>query len=69
VSCVAWAGGGDDDMRMGDHQVLLLDTGALGHFTYDALQLRDYVKCKRMLSCAGGNTYPVVGMGSLMLCC
>ena len=58
----------DDDMRMGDHQLWLLDTGASGHFTYDASQFRDYVECKRVLRYAGGNTYPIVGMGSFMLC-
>ena len=30
-----------DDMRMGDHQLWLLDTGASCHFTYDASQFRD----------------------------
>ena len=46
----------------------VLDTGASGHFSYDASQFRDYVECKRVLRCAGGNTYPIVGMGTLMLC-
>ena len=40
VSCVVWAGGGDD-MRIGDHHLWLLDIGASGHFTYDASQFRD----------------------------
>ena len=67
MSCVVWAGGGDD-MRIGDHHLWLLDIGASGHFTYDASQFRDYVECKRVLRCAGGNTYPMVGMGTLILC-
>ena len=49
---------------MGD-DLWLLDTGATGHFTYDPRLLENYVESSRVLSCAGGNTFPIVGTGTL----
>ena len=45
----------------------LLDTGATGHFTYDPQLLENYAECKRVLRCARGNTFPIVGTGTLRL--
>ena len=51
---------------MGD-DLWLLDTGATGHFTYDPQLLEKYAECIRMLRCARGNTFPIVGTGTLRL--
>ena len=51
---------------MGD-DLWLLDTGAAGHFTYDPRLLENYAECSRMLRYAGGNTFPIVGTGTLPL--
>ena len=45
----------------------LLDTGATGHFTYDPRLLENYAECSGVLRCAGGNTFLVVGTGTLRL--
>ena len=50
--------------QMGD-DLWLLDTGATGHFTYDPRLLEAYAECSRVLRCAGGNTFPIVGTGTL----
>ena len=52
--------------QMGD-DLWLLDTGATGHFTYDPRLLENYDECSRVLRCAGGNTFPIVGTGTLRL--
>ena len=52
--------------QMGD-DLWLLDTGATGHFTYDPRLLENYAECSRVLRCAGGNTCPIVGTGTLRL--
>ena len=52
--------------QMGD-DLWLLDTGATGHFTYDPRLLENYAGCSRVLRCAGGNTFPIVGIGTLRL--
>ena len=52
--------------QIGD-DMWLLDTGATGHFTYDPRLLENYVECSRVLRCAGGNTFPIVGTGTLCL--
>ena len=52
--------------QMGDDP-WLLDTGATGHFTYDPRLLENYAECSRVLRCAGGNTLPIVGTGTLRL--
>ena len=44
--------------QMGD-DLWLLDTGATGHFIY--------AECSRVLRCAGGNTFPIMGTGTLRL--
>ena len=44
-----------------------LDTGATGHFTYDPRLLEIYAECSRVLRCAGGNTFPIVGTGTLRI--
>ena len=44
-----------------------LDTWATGHFMYDPRLLESYVECSRVLRCAGGNTFPIVGTGSFLL--
>ena len=51
---------------MGD-DLWLLDTRATGHFTYDSRLLENYAECSRVLRCAGGNTFPIVGTGTLRL--
>ena len=51
---------------MGD-DLWLLDTGAAGIFTYDSRSLKNYAECSRVLCCAGGNTFPIVGIGTLRL--
>ena len=50
--------------QMGD-DLWLLDTGATGHFTYDPRLLETYAECSRVLRCAEGNTFPIVGTGTL----
>ena len=45
----------------------LLDTGATGHFTYDSRSLENYGECSRVLRCAGGNTFPIVGTATFRL--
>ena len=52
--------------QMGD-DLWLLDTGATGHFTYDPRLLENYTECSRVLRCAGGNTFPIVGTGTLRI--
>ena len=52
--------------QMGDDP-WLLDTGATGHFTYDPRLLENYGECSRVLRCAGGNTFLIVGTGTLRL--
>ena len=52
--------------QMGD-DMWLLDTGATGHFTYDPRSLENYGECSRVLRCAGGNTFPIVGTGTFRL--
>ena len=53
--------------QMGD-DLWLLDTGATGHFTHDPRLLETYyAECSRVLRCAGGNTFPIVGTGTLRL--
>ena len=49
--------------QMGD-DLWLLDTGATGHFTHDSQLLENYAECIRVLRCAGGNTFPIVGTGT-----
>ena len=51
---------------MGD-DLWLLDTGASGRFTYDSRSLEDYTECSRVLCCARGNSFPIVGTGTLRL--
>ena len=51
---------------MGD-DLWLLDTGATGHFTYDPRLLENNAECSRVLRCAGGNTFHVVGTGTLRI--
>ena len=52
--------------QMGD-DLWLLDTGATGHFTHDTRLLENYAECSRVLCCAGGSTFPIVGTGTLRL--
>ena len=52
---------------MVERDLWLLDTGATGHFTYDPRLLENYAECSRVLRCAGGNTFPIVGTGTLRL--
>ena len=52
--------------QMGD-DLWLLDTGATGHFTHDPRLLENYAECSRVLRCAGGKTFPIVGTGTLRL--
>ncbi|CAM9415920.1 unnamed protein product, partial [Sphacelaria rigidula] len=47
----------------------VLDTGATSHFSPDSSNITDYRKCSdRVLRCAAGGTYPIVGRGDLTLC-
>ena len=52
--------------QMGD-DLWLPGTGATSHFTYDPRLLEDYAECSRVLHCAGGNRFPIVGTGTLRL--
>ena len=52
--------------QMGD-DLWLLETGATGHFMYDLQLLESYAECSRVLRCAGSNTFPIVGTGTLRL--
>ena len=52
--------------QMGD-DLWLLDIEATYHFTYDHRLLENYAECSRVLRCAGGNTFPIVGTGTLRL--
>ena len=52
--------------QMGD-ELWLLDTGATGHFAYDPRLVENYAECSRVLRCAGGDTFPIVGTGTLRL--
>ena len=45
----------------------VLDTGASGYFRYDPRLLESYAECSRVLRCAGGNTFPIVGTGTLRI--
>ena len=45
----------------------LLDTGTNGHITYDLRLLENSAECSTVLRCAGGNTFPIVGTGTLRL--
>ena len=52
--------------RIGD-DLKLLGTEATGHFTYDPRSLEKYAECSRVLRCAGGNTFTIVGTSTLRL--
>ena len=52
--------------QMGD-DLWLLDTGATGHFKYDHRFLENYAECSRVLRCAGGDTFPIMGTGTLRI--
>ena len=52
--------------QMGDN-LWLFDTCATGHFIYDPRSLENYAECSRVLLCAVGNTFPIVGTGTLCL--
>ena len=52
--------------QMGD-DLWLLDTGATDRFTHGPRLLENYAECSRVLRCAGGNTFPIVGTGTLRL--
>ena len=52
--------------QMGD-DLWFLDTGATGHFTYDPRSLESYAERSRVLRRAGGNTFPIVGTGTLRI--
>ncbi|CAM9803861.1 unnamed protein product, partial [Sphacelaria rigidula] len=44
------------------------DTGATQHFSHDSHGITEYRESKgRVLRCAGGSTYPIVGRGNLSL--
>ncbi|CAM9619252.1 unnamed protein product, partial [Sphacelaria rigidula] len=46
----------------------VLNTGDTSHFSPDSSKMTDYRKCGgRVLRCAGGGTYPIVGRGNLAL--
>ena len=52
--------------QMGDN-LWLFDTGATGHFTHDPRLLENYAECSRVLRCARGNSFPIVGIGTLRI--
>ena len=54
-------------IRQMGNDLWLLETGATGHFTYDPRFLENYAECSRVLRCAGGNIFPIVGTGILCL--
>ncbi|CAM9922494.1 unnamed protein product, partial [Sphacelaria rigidula] len=58
--------GGDSQQREGEPWVF--DTGATQHFSHDSHGITEYRECKgRVLRCAGGSTYPIVGRRNLSL--
>ncbi|CAM9389968.1 unnamed protein product, partial [Sphacelaria rigidula] len=59
-------GGGDS--QQGEGEPWMFDTGATQHFYHDSHGMAEYRECKgRVLRCAGGSTYPIVGRGNLSL--
>ncbi|CAM9512280.1 unnamed protein product, partial [Sphacelaria rigidula] len=58
--------GGDSQQDKGEPWVF--DTGAIQHFSHDSHGMTEYRECKgRVLRCAGGSTFPIVGRGNLSL--
>ncbi|CAN0095038.1 unnamed protein product, partial [Sphacelaria rigidula] len=46
----------------------VFDTGITQHFSHDSHGMTEYRDCNgRVLRCAGGSTYPIVGRGNLSL--
>ncbi|CAM9731436.1 unnamed protein product, partial [Sphacelaria rigidula] len=57
-----------DDSQQGEGEPWVFDTGATQHFSHDSDGMTEYRECKgRVLWCAGGSTYPIVGRESLSL--
>ncbi|CAM9692668.1 unnamed protein product, partial [Sphacelaria rigidula] len=55
------------DTQQGEGEPWIFDTGATQHFSHDS-QMMEYRECKgRVLRCAGGSTYPIVGRGNVCL--
>ena len=54
-------------IRQMEDELWLLDTGATGHFAYDPRLVENYAECSRVLRCAGRDTFPIVGTGTLRL--
>ena len=48
-------------------ELWLLDTGATGHFTYGPRLRENYAECSRVLRCAGGNTFLIMGTCTLRI--
>ena len=57
----------EGEIRQMGGDLWLLGTEANGHFTYDPRLLKNYAECSRVLRCAGGNTFPIVGTDTLRL--
>ena len=55
----------EEEIRHIGDDMWLLDTGATGPFTYDPPSLENCAECCRVLHCAGGNIFPIVGTGTL----
>ena len=51
----------EGDIRQIGDDLWLLETGATGHFICYSLLLENYTECSRVLCCAGGKTFPIVG--------
>ncbi|CAM9481085.1 unnamed protein product, partial [Sphacelaria rigidula] len=52
----------------GEGESRVFDTGATQHFSHDSHGMTEYREWKgRVLRCAGGSTYPIVGRGNLSL--
>ena len=54
-------------IRQTGDDLWLFDTGAAGRFAYNLQLLENYAECSRVLRCAGGNTSPIMGAGTLRL--
>ncbi|CAM9780645.1 unnamed protein product [Sphacelaria rigidula] len=56
------------DRQQGEGEPWIFDTGITQHFSHDSHWRAEYRGCKgRVLRCAGGSTYPIVGRGNLSL--
>ncbi|CAN0014666.1 unnamed protein product, partial [Sphacelaria rigidula] len=57
-----------EDSQQGEGEQWVFDAGATQHFSHDSHGMTEYRECKgRVLRCAGGSTYLIIGRGNLSL--